>query len=394
MAGKNRRSFGELIFEMSLGKTIGLPTGLQGGFALMESAPDATVIVGADGQIVFANAQVERFFQYAREELIGQPIEMLVPDRFRKQHIHHRGDYALEPRVRGMGVGLDLHGRRKDGTEFPVEISLSPIRVGSDLFVVSAIRDVTERKAVERELHEKNLALEEANSSKDRFLATMSHELRTPLNAIIGFTGTLLMKLPGPLTAEQEQQLKIVQSSARHLLSLINDILDLAKVESGKVELSFEPVSIPSVVAEVADSMRSFAHQKKLTLDLPAGKADLVVISDRRALRQIIINLVNNAIKYTERGGVLIDLEAHKTGGKSHATVTVTDTGIGIRKEDQNRLFQAFEQLDPSSTRRFEGAGLGLYLSHKLATLIGGSLSFESEYGSGSTFMLTIPIQR
>jgi PAS domain S-box-containing protein len=360
----------------------------------MESAPDATVIVGADGRIVFANAQVERFFQYAREELIGQPIEMLVPDRFRKRHIHHRGDYAREPRVRGMGVGLDLHGRRKDGTEFPVEISLSPIRVGSDLFVVSAIRDVTERKAVERELHEKNLALEEANSSKDRFLATMSHELRTPLNAIIGFTGTLLMKLPGPLTAEQEQQLKIVQSSARHLLSLINDILDLAKVESGKVELSFEPVSIPSVVAEVADSMRSFAHQKKLTLDLPAGKADLVVISDRRALRQIIINLVNNAIKYTERGGVLIDLEAHKTGGRSHATVTVTDTGIGIRKEDQNRLFQAFEQLDPSSTRRFEGAGLGLYLSHKLATLIGGSLSFESEYGSGSTFMLTIPIQR
>jgi PAS domain S-box-containing protein len=380
---------------MSLGETTGLPTGLREGFALMESAPDPTVIVAGDGRIVFANAQVERIFQYAREELAGRPIEMLVPERFRGRHIHHRADYAREPRVRGMGVGLELYGRRKDGSEFPVEISLSPVRVGSELFVVSAIRDVTKRKAVERELHEKNLALEEANSSKDRFLATMSHELRTPLNAIIGFTGTLLMRLPGPLTAEQEQQLKIVQSSARHLLSLINDILDLAKVESGKVELSFEPVSIPSVVLDVADSMRSFAHQKELTLDIPAVEDNgLVATTDRRSLRQIITNLVNNAIKYTEHGSVSITLQKTKMDGKDAAIVSVIDTGIGIKEEDQERLFRAFEQLDPSSTRRFEGAGLGLYVSHKLATLIGSALGFESIYGSGSTFTLTVPIER
>ncbi len=358
--------------------------------ALLESAPDAIVIVDPSGAIVLVNAQTENLFGYSREELIGQTVEILVPARYHATHAGHRAGYSHDPRVRPMGVGLDLYASRKDGTEFPVEISLSPIQTRDGTLIASSIRDITDRKRFERALQEKNLELESANLAKDRFLASMSHELRTPLNAIIGFTGTLLMKLPGPLTGEQEQQLHIIQSSARHLLSLINDILDLAKVESGKVELHFEPIVVQHVVEEISTALQSLAQSKGLSLEVTLPKDDAIAMTDRRALHQILINLTNNAIKYTERGSVQIALR--RDGGRT--TIEVIDTGIGIKQQDQDRLFLAFEQVDPSSTRRFEGAGLGLYLSRKLATLIEAELSVSSEFGTGSRFTLTLPERR
>ena len=358
---------------------------------LLEHAPDATVIVDAAGRMQLINAQTERLFGYYREELIGKPVEMLIPERYHGRHVGERESYYADPRVRPMGVGLELYGLRKDGSEFPVEISLSPVVTRDGTFVASAIRDVTERKTSERKLQELNTELEMAGRAKDDFLASMSHELRTPLNAIIGFTGTLLMRLPGPLNDEQERQLGIVQWSARHLLSLINDILDLAKIESGKIELHFEAVPVKEVVKDVAASLAALASEKGLEFTSSVSEDGKSAVTDRRALRQILLNLTDNAIKYTEKGSVRVDVRGTTWNDRPAIVVRVIDTGVGIKPEDRQRLFEAFEQLEPLRTRRFEGTGLGLYLCRNLAALLGGALRLTSEYGSGSTFTLFLP---
>jgi len=249
-------------------------------------------------------------------------------------------------------------------------------------------------ETINREIALKNLELAEASRMKSAFIANMSHELRTPLNAIIGFTGALLMKLPGPLTTEQDKQLNTIKSSARHLLSLINDILDVAKIEAGKVTLAVEPVACQQLMRDVADTLRPLAQQKGLTLDVELMDESVVIETDRRALTQIMINLLNNAIKFTDKGTVGLSLRQRSEDGQRITEFAVADSGAGIRVEDQAKLFQAFSQLDSTSTRHAEGAGLGLYLCQNLANLIGGSLFFSSDFGHGSTFTLALKSQQ
>jgi len=351
--------------------------------SLIESNIDALMTTDPLGIITDVNQQMEALTGYSRDELIGTAFKSYFTDPV-------RAEQGIKLVLReGKVTNYELTARGKEGRQTVVSYNAATFydRDGKLQGVFAAARDVTERKRFEEKLQEKNVELESANQAKDRFLATMSHELRTPLNAIIGFTGTLLMKLPGPLTPDQDKQLQTIQSSAKHLLSLINDLLDLAKIESGKVQVNLEPVACESVVEEVLTALRPLA-ESKLEAHIPGQ--NLIAMTDRRALSQILINLTNNAIKFTEKGGVRLEVRQHHENGRVRTEISVADTGMGIRPEDQAKLFQAFTRVTTDDARRFEGTGLGLHLSQKLAQLLGGFITLESEYGKGSRFTLVL----
>ena len=359
--------------------------------SVLELAPDGLMVVDATGVIRLANAQCENLFGYTRDELVGQAVEMLVPPDV-VGHVALRESFHRAPTARAMGGNRELRALRKDGSDFPVEIGLSPLpaRGSEGMQVAVSIRDVTERREQERALKLAKAKAEEATETKSMFLANMSHEIRTPMNAILNMTG---LALEADLAPKPQQYVSVAHSSAKNLLGILNDILDFSKIEADKLELENASFSLRDVLEEVTDTFRSVVIQKHVELITHA----LPTVPDRLRgdalrVRQVLTNLISNAFKFTEAGQVLVKVETitgETLPDEVLLRISVSDTGIGISPEQLDRLFQSFTQADSSTTRKYGGTGLGLVISRRLARLMGGDLTVESTLGNGTTFFFT-----
>jgi PAS domain S-box-containing protein len=359
--------------------------------SVLERAPDGILVVDADGRIRLANAQCAKLFGYTRDELIGQAVEMLVPDKIRPQHPELRASFHRAPTTRAMGAKAELHARRKDGSLFPVDIGLSPLpgRNGANIQVAVSIRDITERKQAEVELKAAKQKAEEATRMKSMFLANMSHEIRTPMNAIIGLSH---LALKTALNAKQRDYVSKVHNAGTSLLAIINDILDFSKIEAGRLDIETTDFRLDDVINSVTTVTGQKATDKGLELLAHVAPGiPQFLLGDPHRLGQILTNLINNAVKFTERGEIVVSAALlQHTGEKCQLKFAVRDTGIGMTREQAAKLFQPFTQADMSTTRKYGGTGLGLTVSRRLVELMGGQIWLDSEPGVGTTFTFTV----
>ncbi len=488
-------------------------------FRILDTAPDAMVVVGQDGKIVFVNAQTEKVFGYARADLLGEALAVLLPEQLRAAHEGHLMRYFASPRPRSMGSALELFGRRADGTEFAIEVSLSPVRMAEGVLVSAAIRDITERKRIEsaaklsaerlagavesmqdafalfdgddrlslcnsvyrrllgdaldgpvvgrpyaelleawmvdldfaddaarklfreerlarrgdaatsfdvrtldgrslrvidrrtaagvvvktvwdltddvrreQELAAARTAAEAGSAAKSEFLSSMSHELRTPLNAILGFAQLLQRDKKEPLSKRHSQRLEQILQGGEHLLRLIDDILDLSRIEAGGVSISTEPVSVAEVLEDVKRTLGPMAAIEGIEVEVEAVPRDLPRVSaDRTRFVQILTNYGSNAIKYNRPNGSVTF--SASTPDSERVRVTVTDTGMGIALDKRESLFRPFQRAG-QEMGSIEGTGIGLVITKRLAELMRGSVGFRSVEGRGSEFWVDIPADR
>lgn len=358
---------------------------------LVELAPDSMLGTDRDGRIVWLNAQTERLFGYERSELVGRPVEVLLPEALRDGHVRHRARFAADPHERPMGLGMDLSARRKDGSSFPAEISLVPVDTPDGLVVTAVIRDLTERHRLEAErlrLVRERAEAEAASRTKDQFLATLSHELRTPLQAILGWVRMLRSGSLDETVAARA--LETIERNARAQARLIDDLLDVSSIVSGKVHLDCRIVELPFVIEAAIDGVRAMAYARRIRLHTFIDPAVSAVWGDPERLQQVVWNLLSNAVKFTPDGGK-VEVRVEPGDGDT-ARVIVTDTGKGIEAARLDQVFERFAHGDRDGRLR-GGLGLGLAIVRNLVELHGGVVEVESAGDQrGARFVVTLPL--
>ncbi len=372
--------------------------------AIVKTTPNGLLLIDREGVICMTNAALEQMFGYAESELIGRPLENLVPQSKRDWHRAERRRFVQKPTARPMGLGLNLLGQRKDGSLFPIDVSLATFSVNDEHYVQATVADITARKQAEDELRDLNTNLERkvelrtaelaaACAAKNEFLAHMSHEIRTPMNGVLGLAQLLARE---PLAPDQHEMVERIRQAGRSLLEIINDILDFSRIEAGRLRIDPRPFELAPLLAQIGSLLGNTAHRKHLDLRIevppdPRG----ALIGDSLRLEQVLVNLIGNAIKFTERGEILVRIiPLALTEAKVRLRFEVRDRGIGIAPEHLSSLFKPFTQADKGITRRFGGTGLGLSISKRLVELMGGEIGVESTFGAGSTFWFEAPFER
>ena len=390
-ASEARRRRTELEFEVEQRKrgAVALRDSMARYRAIYESVLDGIITIDERGLIESANPAAVRLFGYQPEEMLGKNVSLLMPSPYREEHDSYLKNYLVSGRRKIIGIGREVVGLRKDGTIFPMDLAVSELWIEGRRMFTGLVRDITQRKRAAEELERAKTAAEEANRIKGQFLANVSHELRTPMNAILGMTE---LALDEQLPPEVRGYLETVKDSADALLGLLNEILDFSRLEAGAMSLETAPFGLRAMLGEVMKAMGIRARQKGLepawqvAADLPEG-----YLGDALRLRQILFNLLGNAIKFTERGEVVVTVSAlDQSGPEVLLQFAVRDTGIGISAEQQQRIFAPFTQADASTTRHYGGTGLGLAIVSSLTALMGGRVWVESEPGKGSTFFFTV----
>jgi PAS domain S-box-containing protein len=392
-ANKELREFTEHLSDLVDQRTLEFQEAHNRAVGVITHVADGLIIIGEDGLIETVNPAAETIFGYKAEELIGRNVNLLMPEPYASEHDGYIKNYLSTGAARIINVGArEVPGLRANGEIVPIDLATSEMFVGSRRMFIGMVRDITERKRAKEEIELARELAEAANQAKSSFLANMSHELRTPLNAIIGYSEMLQEEAED---LEQEQfipDLKKIHGSGKHLLALINDILDLSKIEAGKMELYLENIDLAAVVQDVKTTIFPIIEKNKNKLVVECSPSLKPMRVDLTKIRQALFNLLSNAAKFTHEGLLTLKVDSHVVNGEERVSLAVTDTGIGMTSEQMEKLFSAFTQADASTTRKYGGTGLGLAISRRFCQMMGGDITVTSIMGQGSTFTIDLPL--